>query len=103
VTEPSIGGFEIHLGRLLNAGVLTSAALLAAGLFLWEATPWHQTGGAILTTGLIVLMATPILRVLVSVIEYWRMRDWFFVVTTLVVLAVLLTSVMTGLAVRAGA
>jgi uncharacterized membrane protein len=48
-------------------------------------------------------MATPILRVLVSVVEYWRMRDWFFVATTLVVLAVLFTTVATALAVRATA
>jgi uncharacterized membrane protein len=38
-------------------------------LFLWEATPWHRSGGTLLTTGLVILMATPILRVLVSVVE----------------------------------
>ena len=32
-------------------------------------------------------MATPILRVVVSFAEYVRMRDWFFVATTMVVLA----------------
>ena len=101
MSESSIANLEIHLGRLLNAGVFTSATLLAAGLFLWEATPWHRSGGTLLTTGLVILMATPILRVLVSVVEYWRMRDWFFVATTLVVLAVLFTTVATALAVRA--
>lgn len=100
MSDPSIDRFEAHLGRLLQAGVLTSAVLLAAGLFLWEATLWGHAAGTILTTGLVILMATPILRVFLSVIEYWRMRDWFFVATTLAVLAVLLTTVATALAVR---
>jgi Protein of unknown function (DUF1634) len=100
VTDASIDRLETQLGRLLMAGLLTSAALLAAGLFLTEATQWQRPGSTILTIGLIILMATPILRVLVSLIEYWRMRDWFFVATTLAVLAVLLTTVATALAVR---
>jgi uncharacterized membrane protein len=41
--------------------------------------------GAILTSGLFVLMATPMLRVAVAVIESVRMRDWSFVATTLAV------------------
>jgi uncharacterized membrane protein len=42
-------------------------------------------------------MATPIFRVIVSLVEYVRMRDWFFSATTAAVLLVLLTSV--GLAI----
>jgi uncharacterized membrane protein len=38
-------------------------------------------------------MATPVLRVIVSLIEYVQMRDWFFVVTTVLVLGVLLVTV----------
>ena len=98
--DPSTDRLETHVGRLLNAGVVVSAALLAAGLFRWEATRWGPAGSTILTTGLVILMATPILRVVVSLIEYWRMRDWFFVATTFAVLAVLLTTVATALALR---
>lgn len=100
MTDPSIDRLEARLGRLLNAGVLASAVLLSAGLFLWEATGRGRAGGAILTAGLVILMATPILRVLVSLIEYWRMRDWWFVATTLTVLVVLLTTIVTALAMR---
>ena len=53
-------------------------------------------GGAanvLLTAGLVMLMATPILRVIVSLVEYVRMRDWFFVVTTVLVFGVLLVTV----------
>jgi uncharacterized membrane protein len=38
-------------------------------------------------------MATPILRVVVSLVEYARMRDWFFVATTLMVLIVLFVTI----------
>ena len=101
MTDSSIDRLETQVGRLLNAGVLTSASLLALGLFVSEATPWQHPGSTILRIGLIILMATPILRVIVSLIEYWQMRDWFFVATTLAVLAVLLTTVATALALRA--
>ena len=46
----------------------------------------------LLTTGLIVLMVTPIARVIASMIVYVRMRDWFFVATTLLVFAVLIAA-----------
>ena len=42
---------------------------------------------------MIILLATPATRVIVSVIEYVRERDWMFVVLTLVVLAALAGSV----------
>jgi uncharacterized membrane protein len=42
-------------------------------------------------------MATPILRVVVSIVEYARARDWFFVTTTLAVLGVLLVSIVLAL------
>jgi uncharacterized membrane protein len=47
----------------------------------------------LLTTGLIILLATPPARVVVSVIEYIRERDWTFVVLTVIVLLALAGSV----------
>ena len=86
---------EVLLGRVLVTGVVTSASILAAGIVFslagWPAAPM------LLRTGLIVLMATPILRVGVSVVEYVRLRDWFFSATALAVLLVLLTSVTLAL------
>jgi uncharacterized membrane protein len=65
--------------------VILSALLLTAGLALWLA---HHGAPALwlLDAGLFVLMATPILRVLLSFAEYVRLRDWAFVATTIVVL-----------------
>ena len=88
MTPPPIalGRLEAHLGRLLVVGVTVSAVILAAGLALWLA-PRRARRERLLNTGLVVLMATPMLRVLVSVVEYVRMRDWFFATITLVVIA----------------
>jgi uncharacterized membrane protein len=87
---------ERHLARLLVTGVLVSAALLAAGLALWLTRPGAMARG-LLSAGLIALMATPILRVFVSLAEYVRIRDWFFVATTLVVLVELTVTVVLAL------
>jgi uncharacterized membrane protein len=68
---------------------------LAAGPSTWS-------NGA-LTLGLIVLMATPILRVIVSLVAYVRMRDWFFVLTTVAVFVLLaITVFLAWTKVRAG-
>lgn len=97
MSEPTISQFETLLGRLLLAGVLTSAACLGVGLAMWLLSIAPAFTGHLLATGLIVLMATPILRVVVSVVEYARMRDWFFVTTTIIVLLVLAGSVFFAL------
>lgn len=95
--DQAISRLEVHLGRLLLGGVLSAAVLLAAGLALWLGGRAPGVGSGLLTAGLFVLMATPILRVIVSLVEYARMRDWFFVATTLAVLGVLLTTLVVAL------
>jgi uncharacterized membrane protein len=94
--ESGLARLERHLGRLLVTGVLSSAVALAAGLGLTLTTPGPLASN-LLATGLLILMATPMLRVVVSVAEYIRMRDWLFVVTTLVVLAELAVTVIYSL------
>ncbi len=89
---------EHKLGRLLMAGVITSAACLALGL------AWQVVSGGdsvlsrdLLAAGLMILMATPMLRVLVSAVEYMRMGEWSFVATTAIVLVELAASVIYAL------
>jgi uncharacterized membrane protein len=96
MTDDSAGliRLERHLGWLLVAGVATSAILLSFGLLILLAAPDRATGGHFLSGGLLVLIATPILRVVVSMIEYVRMREWSFVVITLVVLVQLCVGVV---------
>jgi len=80
---------ELTLGRLLHAGVITSALCLAAGLVLSMALGRSAVASGALTMGLVILMATPIMRVVVSLVVYVRMRDWFFVWTTVMVFVLL--------------
>jgi uncharacterized membrane protein len=80
---------ERVLSRLMLAGVLTSAACLLAGLAVFLLGGSAGLTTLILTVGLFVLMGTPVMRVAVSVLESIRMRDWFFVTTTLAVMVLL--------------
>jgi uncharacterized membrane protein len=88
---------ERQLGRLLLIGLSTASALLSLGLVVQIAAPASSVSGTLLTMGLVTLMATPMLRVVASIVEYARMREWFFVLTTLVVLAELTVSVVVAL------
>jgi uncharacterized membrane protein len=82
-----------RFGRLLTAGVAASAVCLLAGLTLTMLDramgPEHTSAHPLLHAGLIMLIATPVLRVIVSLAEDVRERNWFFALATLVVLAVL--------------
>lgn len=98
-TERQRERFE-HLGAIvLRVGVWTSSVLLVVGLGFWAAgvDPW---AGRVLDTGLLILMATPAARVLVLLAEYTYTRDWFSVATTLGVIAVLVFTLISALAVR---
>jgi uncharacterized membrane protein len=87
------GGFEAALGRLLGIGVVASSGCLAAGLVLALARPTRGPQGLLLTIGLLLLMATPAARVILSAFTYLRRRDWVFAILTLVVLLELVASV----------
>jgi uncharacterized membrane protein len=56
----------------------------------------HSQGRAIVMAGLLLLIATPVLRVAISVLAFVYQRDRTFVVITTVVLALLLTSFVLG-------
>ncbi|HMK39243.1 MAG TPA: DUF1634 domain-containing protein [Bacteroidota bacterium] len=110
------GEIEVMLGKLLRLGVLVAAAVVAAGGLLliisrgnWTPdyaafhdanSPLRSVGGilreayalrpdGIVQTGILLLVATPVLRVVFSLFAFARQRDWLYVVLTLVVLAVL--------------
>jgi uncharacterized membrane protein len=96
--EPdSFDRLERRLGRILTVGSAASAALLALGVLFTLAGLWAGAAALLLHVGLVVLMATPVLRVLVSFAEYVWVRDWFFALTTLAVLAVLAVTLLVAL------
>lgn len=93
---------EFAVGRVLRIGITISSVCLGAGLLLTLAG--FDTGAAhlLLRTGLIVLLATPASRVVVSIIDYARERDWLFVLFTLIVLGELAASVFAAIHGRKG-
>ena len=68
----------------LTAGVAVSGALLVSGLVLGATAP--------LWWGVLLLIVTPVVRVLVVTVGLALDRDWLFVGVSLFVLGVLLSS-----------
>ena len=65
----------------LTAGILVSAALLVAGLGLARESA--------LRLGIVLLMLTPVARVVILTVGLLLRRDWRFGLTSLVVLLIL--------------
>ena len=70
---------------VLTAGVFLSGCLLLAGLLL-ERPP-------LLRAGILLLLATPVARVVVVTIGLLRQRDWLFALVSLWILAVLMSGI----------
>ena len=83
---------ESILGRVLTFGTRASTVTLALGLAATFLAPGHRVTAALLTAGLLVLLLTPVARVVVSVAGYIRERDWPFVLCTGIVLVLLIGS-----------
>ena len=83
---------EQVLGRVLTLGTRVTTIALGLGLAATFIAPTHHLTGIVLTAGLLVLLFTPVARVVVSVIGYLRERDWPFVLYTGIVLALLIGS-----------
>jgi uncharacterized membrane protein len=96
-TPESLSRLERHLGRVFMAGLTLSASALAAGLLLFLLAPETALTPILLNAGLVILMATPMLRVVVSVIEYVNMEDWFYVYLTVAVVLELSVTIIYAL------
>jgi len=115
--------FENILGNLLRAGVSMAAAVVLIGgvvyllrhgsepfayeVFRGEPTDLRSIAGiirsartlsgrGIIQLGMLMLVATPVARVMFSVGAFAAEKDWKYVVITLIVLVVLLYSMLTG-------
>ena len=109
------------MGLLLRSGVILAAAIVFAGGVVYLARhPFPSTnyrvfqsepeglrtisgilreaeafkGRGLIQLGLLVLIATPIARVMFSVLAFCYQRDWKYVVFTLIVLGLLLYSLL---------
>jgi uncharacterized membrane protein len=88
---------ERLIGIVLRAGVIISSICLAVGLLLSVATGGGELAGLLLNTGIVVLLATPLARVVVSTVQYVSERDWPFAALTFVVLLELVASAVAAL------
>jgi uncharacterized membrane protein len=88
---------ERLIGIVLRAGVMASSTCLAVGLLLSLATGGHAMAALLLNVGIVVLLATPLARVIVSTTQYIGERDWLFATLTLVVLLELVASAVAAL------
>jgi uncharacterized membrane protein len=88
---------ERVIGVVLRAGVMTSSACLAVGLVLALVNGEGGVASLLLHTGIIVLLATPVARVVVSIVQYANDRDWMFTLLTAIVLVELLASAVAAL------
>jgi len=96
VTDPHVDPIfrlEQQLGVLLRTGITLSALAISVGLAVWLARPDLPESGWLLQTGLVALVATPIVRVALSLAGYVRLREWWFVATTAAVLIELTVAV----------
>src|SRR5213078_285024 len=90
--DAAIDRLELQVGRLLHLGVWIASGCLAAGLGLWLSLGAGRVANMLLEAGLVVLMLTPLARVIASLVAYVRLRDWFFASTTVMVLVVLVAA-----------
>ena len=88
---------ERVIGVVLLAGVRTSSACLAVGLLLALLMGDSGIARVLLHVGIIVLLATPLARVIVSIVQYASERDWPFTALTAIVLLELMASAVSAL------
>ena len=99
-----IGGNQIerHMGRLLQAGVLVSAAVMAVGGAMYLAGhggqppdlgTFHKAAWTadtrILQIGILLMIATPIARVAFAIFAFARVKDWLYAALGAMVLALI--------------
>ncbi len=116
MSEEKVVRAERAIGRILQVGVLASAAVILVGLVLLLATgssgypagafpsdPAQVLAGlaagrpyAVISAGLLLLILTPVLRVGISVIVFVREKDRPFVGITVLVFLILVASFLLG-------
>lgn len=82
------------LSITLKAGAYTAFALVVAGLLLQHVVPY---GNKITTAGILVLLATPALRIVVAGIQFLRERDFRYALVSLGVLCIVLLAYFLGI------
>lgn len=85
---------EHVLGRLLHYGTLLASAVIAAGLFIAPAS--GAMGFRIATSGIVLFILLPVVRVGAMLIFFLRERDYRFGAIAALVLLIILFSYLAG-------
>ena len=88
---------ERVVGQVLRGGVIVSSTCLTIGLLLSVATASGRVTAFLLNAGIVVLLATPVARVVVSTVEYLIEGDWKFATLSCIVLLELIASAVAAL------
>jgi uncharacterized membrane protein len=94
---PRAQALEHAIGVVLRAGVMASSACLAIGLALALANGEQGPALFLLHAGVILLLITPVARVVVSIFQFTAARNWTFMGLTIVVLVELMASAAAAL------
>ena len=124
ITSGSVRDMRIWISVILRLGVILSASLILAGGILFVIQHPHETlsfskfsgqperlrsidtilnealqfrSRSVIQLGVLVLLATPLLRVIFSFIEFLINRDWIFVMVTAIVICALFYSILGNL------
>jgi uncharacterized membrane protein len=115
--------FDALLGNVLRAGVLVAATVVVCGGVVYLRRHGHTvpeyhvfrgepgdlrsirgivsdarslSGGGLIQLGLLLLIGTPIARVMFSVVGFLKQRNWIYVAITLIVLMLLAYNLASG-------
>ena len=88
---------ERAVGAVLRAGVTISTACMVLGLLVTLSAGEGSAARLLLHSGIIILLATPVARVIVSIVQYVIARDWMFSALTSIVLIELAASAIAAL------
>lgn len=81
------------LSLTLKIGAYTAFGLIVSGLLLQAITNW---GAKLTVGGLLVLLATPMLRIIVACIQFFRERDLKYALVSLGVLSIVVLAYVMG-------
>ena len=85
------------LAFTLKAGAYTAFALVLTGLLLQWAIASSSWGGTMAKAGLLVLLATPVLRIVVACAQFFRERDLKYALVSLGVLSIVVLAYFLGI------
>jgi uncharacterized membrane protein len=82
------------LSLTLKFGAYMAFALIVAGLVLQFVASW---GSRVAAAGLLVLLATPVLRIIVACLQFLRERDFKYALVSFGVLTVVVLAYVLGI------